>query len=133
MAITLNKSIVAGNLTRDPEVRFAPSGMAVCSFSIANTHVYKQDGQKKEIVSYIDCQVFGKTAEACGEHLGKGSSVIVEGRIQQRRWEKDGVKKFKVEIFCESVHFLSPSKKADKQEPGAGTGAAPQDDQDIPF
>jgi len=102
----LNKAMVYGNLTRDPELRALPSGGQVCSFSIATNRVYKKaDGSKAEEVEFHNIVVFGRTAENCGQYLKKGSSAYVEGRIKTRSWDKDGQKQYKTELIAETVQF----------------------------
>jgi len=102
----INKAMVFGNLTRDPELRALPSGAAVCSFSIATNRTYKKaDGQKQEEVEFHNIVVFGRQAETCAQYLKKGSTAYVEGRIKTRSWEKDGVKHYKTEINADTVQF----------------------------
>ena len=84
---SFNKVILLGNLTRDPEVRYTPNGIAVANFAIAVNRKYKQGEETKEEVSYIDIVVFGKQAENCGQYLNKGDAALIEGRLQQRRWD----------------------------------------------
>ena len=97
-----------GNLTRDPELRYIPSGQPVTSFSIAVNRVYlSQTGEKKEEVSFIRCVVWGKRAEVCNEYLKKGSPVFVEGRLQSRSWDaQDGTKRSTIEVVAQNVRFL---------------------------
>src|SRR5579864_9770245 len=84
----INKAILFGNLTRDPELRALPSGMNVCSFSVATNRVYKdRDGKKQEQTDFHNVVVFGRTADTVAQYLKKGSSVFVEGRMQTRSWE----------------------------------------------
>jgi len=108
----LNRALLIGNLTRDPELRYTPSGTAVTTFTIAVNRVYTlQSGEKKEEVSYIRVVVWSKVAERCGEFLRKGSSVFVEGRLQSRSWEaKDGQKRSTIEVIANSVQFLNRAK-----------------------
>jgi len=102
--VSYNKVILIGNLTKDPEIRYTPSGTPVTSFRLAVNHRYKQGEELKEEVCFIDVVVFGKQAEACGQYLGKGSSVIVDGRLQERRWEtEDGQKRSKHEVVAQTV------------------------------
>ena len=102
----INKAIVFGNLTRDPELRALPSGAQVCSFSIATNRTYKKaDGTKQEEVEFHNIVVFGRQAENCAQYLKKGSTAYVEGRIKTRSWEKDGVKHYKTEINADTVQF----------------------------
>jgi len=105
---SLNKVFIMGNLTRDPELRYVPSGTAVATFTVAVNRVYtSQAGEKKEEVSFIKVVVWGRRAEVCGEYLSKGSPVFVEGRIQSRSWEsQDGQKRSTVEVIADNVQFL---------------------------
>lgn len=114
---TLNKVFLIGNLTRDPELRYIPSGSAVATFTVAVNRVYKtQTGEKKEQTSFIRVVVWGRRAEVCGEYLSKGSPVFVEGRIQSRDWEtQDGQKRNTVEVIADSVQFLRSGQAAAKQ------------------
>jgi single-strand DNA-binding protein len=138
--VSYNKVVLIGNLTKDPEIRYTPSGTPVANFRLAVNHKYKQGDDLKEEVCYIDIVVFGKQAENCGQYLNKGQSVLVDGRLQERRWEtEDGQKRSKHEVVAQMVRFMpkrgdtaAPSGKAestpDDVEPAAG-GA----DNDVPF
>jgi len=112
---SLNKVFIMGNLTRDPELRYVPSGTAVATFTVAVNRVYtSQAGEKKEEVSFIRVVVWGRRAEVCGEYLSKGSPVFVEGRLQSRSWEgQDGQKRNTIEVVADNVQFLR-SGAADK-------------------
>lgn len=102
----LNKAMVYGNLTRDPEMRSLPSGIQVCSFSIATNRVYKdRDGKKQEQADFHNVVVFGRQAEIAGQYLKKGSSAFVEGRLQTRSWDKDGAKQYRTEIVADRIQF----------------------------
>ncbi len=102
----LNKAMIYGNLTRDPEMKALPSGMQVCSFSLATNRIYNdRDGKRQESVDYHNVAVFGKQAENCAKYLTKGSPTYVEGRMQTRSWEKDGVKQYRTEIIADRVQF----------------------------
>ncbi len=105
--MNLNKVFIIGNLTRDPEMRALPSGISVVSFGVATNRVWKdKSGQKKEDVQFHNIVVFGKQAETVKQYLAKGSSVLIEGRIQTRNWDaKDGTKHSKTEIIAERVQF----------------------------
>jgi single-strand DNA-binding protein len=128
-----NKVILVGNLTRDPEVRYTPQGTSVCNFGIAVNRKYKQGDELKEEVTFISIVVFGKQADTCGQYLNKGSGVLVEGRLQERRWEtEDGQKRSKYEVVAQSVRFLS--RKSDTAPAGGEYTAAPEETTDIePF
>ena len=102
-----NKVILIGNLTKNPELRYTPSGTPVASFGMAVNRRFRQGEELKEEVCYIDIVVFGKQAEHCGQYLSKGNGVIVDGRLQQRRWEsEDGQKRSKHEVVAQTVTFL---------------------------
>ena len=104
----LNKALLIGNLTRDPELRYVPSGSAVASFTVAMNRVYKlQTGEKKEETSFVRVVVWGRLAEVCGEYLKKGSPVFVEGRLQSRSWDgPDGQKRSTLEVIAMNIQFL---------------------------
>ncbi len=133
---SFNKVILLGNLTRDPEVRYTPNGIAVASFAIAVNRKYKQGDETKEEVSYIDIVVFGKQAESCGQYISKGDSVLIDGRLQQRRWEtEEGQKRNKIEVVAQSVNFMPKRSSGGGQQQGHAepTQEAPVDEGDIPF
>lgn len=116
MAGGINKVILIGNLGRDPEVRFTPSGQAVANFSIATSESWtdKSSGQKQEKTEWHRIVVWGKLAELCGEYLKKGRQCYVEGRLQTREWtDKEGKKNYTTEVVANTVQFLG----------GAGGGA----------
>lgn len=113
----INKVELYGNLTRDPEVKALPSGQQVANFSVATNRSFKnKEGQKQEQVEYHNVVAFGRTAEVIGQYLKKGRPIFVEGRLQTRTWEKDGVKQYRTEILVENFQF-GPSA-------GAGGGSA---------
>jgi single-strand DNA-binding protein len=102
----LNKVMIYGNLTRDPEQKALPSGISVTSFSLATNRVYKdRDGKRQESTDYHNIVVFGRQAETCAQYLKKGAGAFVEGRIQTRSWEKDGAKQYRTEIVADRVQF----------------------------
>lgn len=102
----LNKAMIFGNLTRDPELKALPSGMQVCSFSLATNRVYNdRDGKRQESTDYHNITVFGKQAENCAKYLTKGASAYVEGSLRTNSWEKDGVKQYRTEIIADRVQF----------------------------
>lgn len=122
-----------GNLTKDPELKTLPSGSSVANFGIATNRVWKnQQGEKQEEVQFHNIVVFGKQADTVSQYLKKGSSVLVEGRLQTRNWDaQDGTKKNKTEIVAERVQF-GPRRQAGgfagKEEAGAGKGSAKQEE-----
>ena len=121
--MSLNSVNIMGNLTRDPEMKCLPSGKSVCSLSIANNRVFIKNGEKVDEVSYFDVDVWGVTAENCSKYLLKGSGIIVEGRLRQDRWEKDGKTQSRVRITANAVHFL-PKKQNSNAQPDSGAGPA---------
>ncbi len=112
----LNKALVFGNLTKDPEVKALPSGIKVATFSLATNRVYKdKEGRKQESAEFHNIVVFGKQAELVAQYIKKGSSLYVEGRMQTRSWDgPDGQKRYRSEIVAEQIQFGPRS-----------TGAAP--------
>ncbi|MBI5197413.1 MAG: single-stranded DNA-binding protein [Nitrospirae bacterium] len=114
-----SKVILLGNLTRDPEIRYMPSGTAVAAFALAINRKFRQGQDLREEVSFIDVVVFGKQAENCGQYLNKGDAVLIDGRLQQRRWESDdGQKRTKLEVVAQNVQFMP-------KRPGSGGAPAP--------
>ncbi len=131
---SLNKVILIGNLTRDPEVRYTPKGQAVCDISIAVNRKWRDEaGNQHEEVTYVEIVVWGKQAENCGQYLRKGSSACFEGRLQQESWEdkQTGQKRSKMCVVAEAVQFLSsPNREGgQQQERGYGNRPAPQQTQ----
>lgn len=109
-----NKVIIAGNLTRDPELRFTPQGASVCDMSIAINRVYKgTDGSQKEETCFVDVVAWGKQAETCAEYLKKGSNALVEGRLTLSQWEtNEGKKRSKLRVTAERVIFLPGGQRS---------------------
>lgn len=108
-----NRIILIGNLTKDPELRYTPQGTPVANFRIAVNSRYKQADETREETLFIDIVVLGKQAEPCSQYLSKGRSVLVEGRLKERRWESEGQQKSKFEVIAQNVRFLSK-----KETPG---------------
>ena len=140
----INKVILIGRLGRDPEIRYTPDGRAIANFSIATSEEWrdKDSGEKKERTEWHRIVVFGKMGEICGQYLSKGRQVYLEGRLQTRSWEKDGVTRYTTEIVANDVQFLGSRNDQESSRPAAGGGAGgdypgpaypdAQDD-DIPF
>lgn len=114
----LNKVMLIGNLTKDPEAKALPSGQALSSFSVATNRVWKdKDGAKKEQAEFHNIVAFGKIAEIANQYLKKGAKVFLEGRLQTRSWDdQNGVKKYRTEMILENLSMLGGRT--------AGTGAA---------
>lgn len=106
--MNLNKAMIIGNLTRDPEIRNTPAGVPVASFSIATNYIWKdQNGQKQEKAEFHNIVAWRKLAEICGQYLRKGSKIYIEGRLQTRDWTgQDGVKRYRTEIIAENMIML---------------------------
>ena len=117
----INKAMIYGNITRDPKIKAIASGSKVCTFSVATNRVWKDKaGTKQEGVDYHNIVVFGRMAENSAQYLKKGSSVYVEGRIQNRSWDApDGQKKYRTEIVADSVQF-GPKSGGGWQKPATG-------------
>lgn len=104
-----SKAIIAGNVTRDPEMRTTPSGSQVCSFAIAVNRSYKDSsGAQQDQVSYLDCVAWGKSAEIISQYIKKGSQLLVSGRLEQRSWEdkNSGQRRSRTEIVVEDFSFI---------------------------
>jgi single-strand DNA-binding protein len=120
--MNLNKAMIIGNVTRDPEVKTTPSGQSVTSFSVATNRVWTNaQGQKQEAVEYHNIVAWGKLAEICGQYLNKGKKIYVEGRLQTRDWQgQDGIKRYKTEIVAENMIMLDRGGA-----PGGSSGREP--------
>lgn len=147
-----NRVILVGNLTRDPEVRYLPSGTAVAEMGLAVSESYRNKaGEQVENTCFVDIVVWSRQAETCGEYLKKGSPVLVEGRLQLDKWKsKEGEARSKLRVRADRVQFLSgPKGNAEFRETASraespppqddGAVAAPpdldgaQDDDNLPF
>jgi len=108
-----NKVILIGRMTRDIEVRYTPSGAAVGDLSLA-VNEKRKDGE--DIVSFVDVTAWGRTAEVIAEYAGKGKEILIEGRIRQERWEKDGQARSKLKVICERMQLLGGSPQSNDGE-----------------
>ena len=134
--MSFNKVIVLGNLTRDPETRYSPAGLEICTFGLAMNHKYKQGEETKEEVCYLDVIVFGKFALVCQKYLIKGQGALVEGRLRQRRWEdkETHAPRSKHELIAAGVQFMPKKQGSGSGGQGAEEDAGPPvDEGDIPF
>jgi len=135
----LNQVLLVGNLGKDPEISTIPSGAIVAKFSLATTESYqdKVTGQKTEKTEWHNIIVWNKTAENCAKYLKKGSKALVQGKLQTRSYEKDGVKKYATEIIANNVQFLdSKGQDASSQPQMAAAQSVPSFDvssEEIPF
>lgn len=148
-----NKVILAGNLTRDPELRYTPAGKAIAKFGLAvNRSWTTETGEKKEEVTFVDIDSFGRQAEVISQYLRKGRPVLIEGRLRLDQWDdkQTGQKRSRLGVVLESFSFLDSGARGDAASPapprprppaepasGAGAGAAeeagPPPDDDVPF
>jgi single-strand DNA-binding protein len=134
----LNKSILMGRLTKDPETRYTQSNTAVCSFTVAVDRAYVKQGEERK-TDFISCQAWGKTAEFISEHFGKGSMIAIEGRIQTRSWDdSEGKKRYVTEVVAERVHFTGEKKggasRGDAYEGSPDEGFYPLESEgELPF
>lgn len=152
----LNRVFLAGNLTRDPEVRYIPSGTAVADLQMAISRRYKTAaGEPKEETCYIGVVAWGRQAETAGEYLKKGSALLVEGSLRYEQWESNGEKRNRIRVHADRIQFLdrarrsadgagaaAPAKAAPREEappppPAAGEAEPPAegkaDSDDLPF
>jgi single-strand DNA-binding protein len=129
-----NKVILMGHLTRDPEVRYTPTGTAVATFGLAVNHRYRQGDDVKEATCFVDCVTFGRQAETVGEYLQKGRPALVEGRLRWQAWEtEEGQRRSKHEVLAERVQFLSPPASVRQGGRDTADTPDPSPDDEIPF
>jgi single-strand DNA-binding protein len=120
----LNKVILMGNLTRDPELKALPSGIKVCNFSLATNRTWKDaNGQRQESVEYHNVVLFGKQAELVSQYMKKGRSIYLEGRLQTRSWDQDGQKRYRTEIMADSFQFGQSAQSGSAPSAPRETGA----------
>ncbi|MFC1513885.1 single-stranded DNA-binding protein [candidate division KSB1 bacterium] len=140
---SINKVLLIGNLGRDPELKYMPSGDAVCNFTLATTETWKdRDGNQQDRTEWHNIVAFRRLAEICGEYLKKGKQVYIEGKIQTRSWEdKDGQKRYMTEIVADQMKMLGrrDDDAGDSYSPpqsSTNKKSAPSvsdDDDDLPF
>jgi single-strand DNA-binding protein len=150
---SFNKVILVGNLTRDPELRYTPKGTAIAKIGLAVNRVWTNEaGEKKEEVTFVDVDIFGRTAENVGQYMRKGRPILIEGRLKLDQWDdkQTGQKKSKLGVVAETVQFLgspagegggapapraqrpaAPAASAPAAEPVEGDG--PPESDDVPF
>ena len=144
---SFNKVILVGNLTRDPELRYTPKGMAIAKVGLAVNRVWTNEaGEKKEEVTFVDVDVFGRTAENLAQYMRKGSPILIEGRLRLDQWDdkQTGQKRSKLGVVGEVVQFLSsgnrggegggeapPASSAPRSRPSAPSAPAPDSEPDV--
>lgn len=131
----LNSLLVEGNATRDPDLKYLPSGTAVCTFSIASNRSFKKDDGYEKEVSFFEVEAWGKLAEAISKNMHKGRGCRVVGRIKQEHWQKDGATHSKVKIVAEHCEFKweDKDKKQTEQKQQNDESLPPDYDDEIPF
>lgn len=145
-AVMINKVILVGNLGRDPEIGYTPSGTAKATLSVATTERWKDktSGEMQERTEWHRVIAWGRLGEICGEYLAKGRQVYIEGKLQTRSWEKDGVTRYTTEIVANEMKMLGSRGDSDSTRPKGGGGGMPEYegpplpedggiDDDIPF
>ncbi|MEO6741648.1 MAG: single-stranded DNA-binding protein [Chthoniobacteraceae bacterium] len=124
----LNKVMLMGNLTRDPEIKYTPKGTAIANFGIAVNRTYTPEGgEKREEVTFIDLEAFGRTAEVIGEYFKKGRPIFIEGRLKLDQWDDktSGKKMSKLRVVVDSFEFLGSREGGSGGEEGGGSHSAP--------
>lgn len=133
MSLNLNKVMLAGNLTRDPQVRFFANERAVADFGLAINRRFKtNDGQQKDETTFVDVECWGRTAELVGQYLTKGRPAYIEGRLKLDQWDdkESGQKRSKLKVVADTVQFLSAGTRGDGS--GKGTPDGESDDASAP-
>ncbi len=148
---SFNKVILVGNLTRDPELRYTPKGMAIAKIGIAVNRTWRtESGEQKEEVTFVDVDAFGKQAETLGQYMRKGSPILIEGRLRLDQWDdkQTGQKRSKLGVVVEGFQFLGGGQRGEGGAPSAPRPArqaapasessgdmdsAPADGDDVPF
>ena len=127
MSLSLNRVMLAGNLTRDPQIKYIGSDKTVASFGLAINRRYKDSaGQPKEETTFVDVEAWGRTAELVGQYLTKGRPVYIEGRLKLEGWEtKDGEKRQRIKVVADNVQFLGSKPKDEGAAPATASSSAP--------
>lgn len=131
----LNKVMLIGNLGKDPELRYTPDGTPVCNFSIATSNRWtdKETGKKREKTEWHRIVAWRKLGENCNEYLAKGRQVYIEGKLQTRSWEKEGITRYTTEVVASDVQFLGKRLNNDDVPPPPDVAPETGNDDDIPF
>ena len=132
--MSINRAIISGNLTRDPELRVTASGMPVLGFGVAVNDRRKNNktGEWEDYPNFIDCTMFGARAESVSKFLSKGSKVAIEGKLRWSQWERDGEKRSKLEVIVDEIEFMS-TRQNTQQPIAAPSVDTSMYDEDIPF
>ena len=130
---SFNRVILVGNLTRDPEIRYIPSGTAVSEIGLAVNDRVKKNNEWVDEATFVDVTLWGRDAEVVNEYLTKGSQILIEGRLKLDTWEKDGQKRSKLKVVCEKMRMLGGRGGGGGTARGSGTGASRSERADDPF
>ena len=125
----LNRATLSGRLTADPELKYLPSGAAVANLRLASNRRYTTNGERREEVLFVDVEVYGKAGEALAQHKGKGDFLLVDGRLRQHTWERDGHRHSRLAVVADQVSF-GPNTRG---VAGATPPAEGEDKDDLPF
>ena len=135
MAANFNKVILAGNLTRDPELRYTPKGLAIAKIGLAINRKWRNEaGETKDETTFVDVDAFGKTAETIGQYLKKGRPILVEGRLRYETWDDKttGVKRSKLGVVMDSFQFIDSGNRGDSESGAPAAPAAPRAQRPVP-
>lgn len=136
---SFNQVTLMGNLTRDVEVKYLQSGTAVAKLGLAVNERFKSGNEWKDKTVFVDIDCFGRTAEVAGEYLGKGSPVLISGKLDYQQWEKDGKKNSKLSVICDKLQMIGGKRGDESSQVRDDSGdyaqapAAPPPNDDIPF
>lgn len=142
MTVNVNRVVLSGNLTRDPEMRYTQGGMAIMGIGVAVNDRRKnpQTGEWEDRPNFVDCVIFGKRAEAIEHYLHKGTSVVIDGKLRYESWEREGQKRSKLEVVVDEIQFSGKGRGQSEPEPQYEQPDAPGEpaqtsiyDDDIPF
>lgn len=134
--MSINKVLISGNLTRDPQLRETASGMPVLGFGVAvnDRRRNQQTGEWEDYANFVDCTMFGSRAEALSRYLSKGTKVAIEGKLRYSQWERDDEKRSKLEVIVDEIEFMSMGDGGgSKQKPQQQYKQSNVYDEDIPF
>lgn len=134
--MNINRVIISGHLTRDPELRSTASGLAVLNLGVAvnDRRKNQQTGEWEEYPNFVDCAMFGTRAESVVKYLSKGTKVSIDGKLRWRQWEKDGNRRSKIEVIIDNIEFMNTGKGAPhEQEQDMLQEQVTLYDEDIPF
>lgn len=133
--MSINRVNISGNLTRDPELRQTQGGMAVLTFGVAvnDRRRNQQTGEWEDYANFVDCTMFGNRASAVAQYLAKGAKVAIEGKLRWSQWERDGVRRSKIEVVVDELEFMTGGGARSQRERKGGQQGGDLYDESIPF